>query len=54
MKSSTFGLGLTKKNLTLGIFILQNFISWSLKWNYIILKTKFGALDAKGSLHCSL
>ena len=55
MKSSTFGgLGITKKNLILGIFTLQNFISLRLKWNYIILKTKFGALDAKRSLHCSL
>ena len=54
MKSSTIGLGLTKKNLILGIFTLQNFISLSLKYNYIIRKTKFGAFDAKGSLHCSL
>ena len=54
MKSSTFGPGLTKKNLKLGIFTLQNFISLSFKWYYIILETKFGAFDAKGSLHCSL
>ena len=32
MKSLTFGLGLTKKNLILRIFILQNFISLSFKW----------------------
>ena len=38
MKSSKSGLGLTKKNLILGIFTLQNFISLSLKWNYIIVK----------------
>jgi len=53
-KSLKFGLGLTKKNLILDIFTLQNFISLSLKWNYIILKTKFGALDAIGSSLCSL
>ena len=29
MKSSTFGLGLTKKNKILGIFTSQNFISLS-------------------------
>ena len=51
MKGSTFGLGLNKKNLILGFFTLQNFISLSLKWNYNILKSKFGAFDAKGSLH---
>ena len=54
MKSSTFGPGLTKKNLILDIFTLQNFISLSLKWNYIILKTKFETFDAKDSLHRSL
>ena len=54
MKGSTFGPGLTKKNLILGIFPLQKFISLSLKWNYIILKNKVGAFDAKGSLQCSL
>ena len=54
MKSSTFGLGLTKKNLILDIFTSLNFIPLSLKYNYIILKTKFTAFDAKGSLNCSL
>ena len=29
MKSSVFGLGLTKKTLMLDIFTLQNFISFS-------------------------
>ena len=54
VKSLTFGLGLTKKNLILRIFTLQNFISLNLKWNHIILTTKLGAFGAKGSLHCSL
>ena len=55
MKSSMFGLGLTKKiNTTIvGILTLQNFISLSLKCNYIILNNQ-NAFDGKGSLHCSL
>ena len=54
MKSLTFGLGLTKRNLILDFFTPLNFIPLSLKSNYIILKTKFTAFDAKGSLNRSL
>ena len=54
MKSLTFGLGLTKRNLILDFFTPLNFIPLSSKSNYIILKTKFTAFDAKGSLNCSL
>ena len=39
MKSSAFGLGLTKKNLMLDIFTLQNFIS--LSFNKMKLSTLY-------------